>query len=76
MDVCFLGVELFLWTVADTEGAGLIVGAVAAGDEFFVFALEGEPSFKIVFFCGGVVESAGDDGDDLIGETEGLVEFF
>ena len=75
MNVRFLRIELFLGTIADIQSARLVICAVAARDQFFVFALEGEPSFEVVLLCGGVVEGAGDDGDDLVGETEGLVEF-
>lgn len=69
-------VRLRLCSVADLKIAGLVVCAVAAGHEFFVFALEREPRFEVVFFGGGIVERAGDDGDDAVWDSEGLVEVF
>ena len=58
---------------ADVETAGLVVGAVGAGDKLAVLLGAGEPAFEIVLGGGGVVEGAGDDGDDAVGEAELLV---
>ena len=68
MHISFPAVDLLLHAVADFERAALVVGAIAAGDEFFVFALVGEPGFEVVFFGRSVVERAADDGDDAVGE--------
>lgn len=65
-----------LATISDIQRPGLIVRAVGAGHEFLVLALEGKPGFEVVFLGGGVVEGAGDDSDDAVGEAEGLVEGF
>jgi hypothetical protein len=44
-------------TEADFELAGLVVGAVGDGDEFFVLAAasDGEPGFEIALHSGRVV---------------------
>lgn len=76
MNVRLLRVGRLLHAVADLELAGLIVRAVGARHELLVLALEREPGFEIPLLGGGVVEGARDDGDDLVGEAEGLVEFF
>lgn len=76
MDVGLLDIGSLLASVSDLEFTGLVIGTVAAGDEFLVFTLEGEPGFEIVLLGSGVVESSRDDGDDAVGEAEGLVEFF
>ena len=60
--------------VPDLKLAGLVVGAVGAGDELLVLALEGEPGLEIVLLGGSVVESTRDNADDTVGQAEGLVE--
>lgn len=74
VDVLLLRLRLGLCAVADLEGPGLVVGAVGAGHELLVLALEGEPGLEVELLGGGVVERPGYDGDDLVGEAEALVE--
>lgn len=45
-----------------------------AGDKLLEFTLVREPSLEIKLLGGSVVESAGDDGDNTVGDAEGLVE--
>ena len=67
-------VRLRLGAEADLEVSALVVEAVAAADQLLVLALEGEPRLEIKLLAGGVVESAADNGHDLVGETQALVE--
>lgn len=76
MHIRLRSVLLPLGPVSDLQVARLVVRAVAAGDEFLVFALEREPRFEIVLFGRGVVERAGDYRDDAVRDVEGLVELF
>lgn len=74
MNICFLCISLLLRTKPDLEGAGLVVCAVGAGHQFFVFALERKPRLKIKLLGCSVVQCPGDDGNNLIREPERLVE--
>lgn len=60
--------------VPDLKLAGLVVGAVGAGDELLVLALEGEPGLEIVLLGGSVVERTRDNANHTVGQAEGLVE--
>ena len=52
--------------------SGLVVGAVAAADDFAVAALRGHPGFEVVFFgCDGA-DVACADVDDVVGQFEFL----
>lgn len=57
-------------------GALTVVGAVRDGDQFLVLSLVREPSLEVVFLGGRVVESSGDNRDELVRESERLVEGF
>lgn len=72
--VLLLDLGLELVTEADLQCAGLVVGAVRAGDELLVLTLVWEPSLKIVLLGGGVVERAGDDLNNTVWDAKGLVE--
>lgn len=69
-------VRLLLLSVADLEFSSLVVGAVGAGHELLVLTLEWEPGLQVVLLGGSIVESTGNDGDDAVGDVQGLVEFF
>ena len=69
-----LQISGLLGTVTDLQSAGLVIGAVGAGDKFLVLLLEGEPSLQVVLLGGGVVESTRNNLDNLVGKTQGLVE--
>ena len=60
--------------IPDLKLAGLVVGAVGAGDELLVLALEGEPGLEIVLLGGSVVERTRDNANNAVGKAEGLVE--
>ena len=47
--------SLDTFTVGNIEATGLEVGTVGAGDEFSVFSVTGEPTFKIVFLGSSIV---------------------
>lgn len=74
--VLLLAVRHLFDTASDFKAAGLVVSAVAAGDEFLEFALVWKPGFQVVFLCGCVVKSARDDGYDAVRETQALEEVF
>lgn len=74
MHIGLLQIGGLLGTVTNLQGAGLVIGAVGAGDKFLVLLLEGEPSLQVVLLRSGVVESTRDNGDNLVGKTQGLVE--
>ena len=74
--VLLLDLSLELVSETDLESAGLIVRAVRAGDKLLVLALVWEPGLKIVLLGGSVVEGAGNDLNNTVWDTEGLVELF
>ncbi len=76
MNVGLSTVDFFLYSVADVECTGLIIGTIAARDQFLVLALIREPCLKVVLLGSGVIESTRDNSYDLVGETERLVKFF
>lgn len=74
VDVRLLDVGLLLDAETDLEVARLVVGAVGARDELLELALVGEPGLEIELLRGGVVERAGHNGDDAVGDAERLIE--
>lgn len=74
MDIGLLDLGLFLDAEADLEVSALVVGAVGARDQLLELSLVGEPSLKIELLGGGVVERAGNDGHDAVGDAERLVK--
>lgn len=58
----------------DLHGTGLVVSAVGAGHQLSVGVVSREPALKVVLADGSVVERAGDDVDDVVGEAQRLVE--
>ena len=72
--VFLLDLSLELVSETDLERAGLIVCAIRAGDELLVFALVWEPCLKIVFLGGSVVKGAGNNLNNTVWDTKGLVE--
>ncbi len=76
MNIGLSTVDFFLYSVADVECTGLIIGTIAARDQFLVLALIREPCLKVVLLGSGVIESTRDNSYDLVGETERLVKFF
>lgn len=74
MDVRFFRVRGLFGTIPDAECACLVVGTVGARNELFVFLLEGKPGFKVEFLCCGIIQSARNYRDNLIGESKGLVK--
>lgn len=72
--VLLFDLSLELVSEADLKGAGLVVGAVGAGDELLILALVWEPSLKIVLLGGSVVKGSGNDLDHTVWDAEGLVE--
>lgn len=76
MHIRLCSVLLSLGAVSNLQITRLVIGAIAAGNKFFVFALKREPRFEIVFLCCCVVERARDDRDDAVWDAEGFVELF
>lgn len=74
MDVLLADIRLRLDPASNLQLARLVVGAVRARHEFFVFSLERKPGFEIVLLGGSVVESARHDGHDPVGELQGLIK--
>jgi hypothetical protein len=77
MHIHLLRVGSRLWriTIPDLKFSSLVICAVGARDKLLVLALEWEPSFEVVLLCCGIVQGAGDDGYDLVGELECFVKF-
>jgi len=78
MHIHLLGIRRALRRIpiSNLQFSRLVIRAVGARYKLLVLALEGEPGLEVVLFRCGVVERAGDDGDDAVGELEGFVEFF
>jgi hypothetical protein len=75
MHILLLDLSLGLGAKSNFQGSALVIGAVRAGDQLLVLALEGEPGLEIVLLGGGVVQSTRDDGHDTVWNAKGLVEF-
>lgn len=72
--VGLLQVGRLLDTETDLQGTRLVVKAVGARHELLVLLLEWEPSLQVVLLGSGVIQCAGNDSRDLVGELQGLVE--
>ncbi|GIX65561.1 RNA 3'-terminal phosphate cyclase [Babesia caballi] len=72
--VAVLPLRSVLLEVLGVEVAGLVVGAVGAGDELTVRTHLGEVRLEVVLLGGSVVERAGHDGNDPVGQVERLVK--
>ena len=58
-----------------TKTLGLIVCAVRTRYKFSVFLGVWKPSFKIIFLGSSIIESTRNNHNDLVWESERLVEF-
>ena len=65
-------VHLLGLAVSDSKSSSLIVETVRARDELSVGAGSWEPSFEVQLLGGRVVQRAGDDGDDAVGNVQDL----
>lgn len=72
--VGLLQIGCLLDTVADLQGARLVVKAVGAGHKLLVLLLEWEPGLQIVLFRGSIVQGTGNDSHNVVRELQGLVE--
>eukprot|EP00760_Papus_ankaliazontas_P033449 PhM_4_TR6337/c0_g1_i2/m.52490 len=61
-------------TVAAVDGAGLVVGAVGRTHKLTELATGREPRLEVELACSGVVERAGHNVDDLVRQSERIVE--
>jgi len=75
MHICLPHVSCFLGTIADLQGARLVVSAIGTGHQLLVFALEREPCFQVVFLGGGIIQCSRDYRHNLVWNPERLVEF-
>mmetsp|Transcript_20278 Transcript_20278/g.45827 ORF Transcript_20278/g.45827 Transcript_20278/m.45827 type:complete len:414 (-) Transcript_20278:381-1622(-) len=74
VDVRGRGLAHLLGPAADAHGPRLEVGAVGRRDQLAVGLLPRKPRLQVVLLDRRVVEPLGADGDDAVGETEGVVK--
>lgn len=74
MNISFLSVGLHLGTKPNLESSRLVVGTVRAGNQLFILALEGKPGFQVIFLSRGIVERTRNYSNNLVWQSETLVE--
>lgn len=76
VEFVFVVMELIrsLKVVAAFESSRLIVSAVRAGDKFTPIIVAREPSFKVVFGRGSVIELSRNNVDNAVRKFESLIE--
>ena len=62
--------------ISRLKSTRLVISAVGARDKLSKGIVAWEPSLKIILHGGSIVELTRDNVNDLVGETETLVEFF
>jgi hypothetical protein len=63
-------------SIPDLQLSGLVICAIGTRNELFILSLEGKPSLQVVFLGRCIVQCSGNNGYNLVGYAEGLVEFF